>query len=105
MNRRSKETPNTVCNEIRSIFAAHDSLAQSAFGEPGHEIEQLRIGARPGNHFDQVQVAGRIEEMRAKEMRDSLGREVARDLGQPDTAGIGAKYGIRRRQPGNSAPK
>ena len=49
----------------------------------------------PGNQLHQVQIARRIEEMRAQKMPAEAGRESFGDLAQRDAAGVGGDDRIR----------
>ena len=54
-----------VGDEIRRVFGNDDALAKLAIAEISERVELRRGRCRPGNNFDQFQIARRIEEMRA----------------------------------------
>ena len=64
-----------------------------------------RCVSGPGDHFRQVQVARRIEEVRAQKMLPELAVETLGDLRQRDAAGIGGDDRARRAHGRHAAPQ
>ena len=55
-----------VADEIRSILGDDDALAELVVAEFGESFDHLGARRRSRNNFDELQVARRIEEMRAR---------------------------------------
>ena len=104
-NRAAEETSDAIGDEIRRIFAGNDAFAQPPIGEVPHEIEYFVAGTRAGNHFHQVQVTRRIEEVRAQKVAAEFSRETFRDLSERDTAGVGGEDRVRFANLVDAAPK
>ena len=68
LNGSAEEAADAVGDEVRRILARHHAFAQAAVAEVGTKSMTSRIGFRAGNQLHQVQVARRIEEVRAQEM-------------------------------------
>ena len=55
-----------VADEVRRVLRDHDALPEPAIGEVNDRLHDCRQRVRPWNDFEQLQVARRIEEMRAE---------------------------------------
>ncbi len=60
--------PDAVADEIGRVFSPHDSFAQPALPEIGHELEHLGRCLFAGNQFQQFHVAHRVEKVRSQKM-------------------------------------
>ena len=92
---RSVECADAVAYEVRSVFAEHDTLAESNVAICRDCAKQVGIGFRPRNNFHQMQIAGRIEEVRAKESAPEIGREAFANLSERNSAGVRCQDRIR----------
>ncbi len=81
MDGRAEEAAEAVGDKVRRILARHHALAQMQVAEFGDPMEDLGRGLRAGNHFHQVQIARRIEEVRAQKMLAKFGAEAFGDAG------------------------
>ena len=81
--------------EDHDVLAHHHAFAEPLLAELFDEAHDLGVGFRPGNHFQQVQVAGRIEEVRAQEIAAELLGKAFGDMGQRNAAGAGGENGAR----------
>ena len=97
LNRRAEECADAVGDEVRRVLAGHHAFAQMAVAELADEREDLGPRVRAGNHFDQMQIARRIEEVRAEEVLAELVGIAFGDLRQRDAAGVGGDDGAGRR--------
>src|SRR6476469_5999951 len=61
---RSEKAADAVRDEIWRIFAQHDALPEPSIAETGNETDYVRFGFRAWDDFGQVQVSGRVEEVR-----------------------------------------
>jgi len=67
-HRRYAERADPVGDEVRSVLAIHDALAEYSLAELCHTGEDVRIGLWGRDQFQKPHVANRIEEVRHHEM-------------------------------------
>ena len=96
LDRAAEEASNAVGDEVRRILTADYALAQVNVAETGNGFQQRGIGGRAGNHFDQMQIARWIEEVRAQEMAPQLFPESFGDACQRNAAGVAGEDRARR---------
>ena len=75
----AEETADAIADEVGRVFAVDDAFAEAAVAEFAEESEDAGIGFSAGDHLDQVQIARRVEEMRAAEMAAQIGAEAFGD--------------------------
>ncbi len=88
------ETTDPIGDEVGRVLGAYHSFAEAPVGKLFDIGENRRIGFRARDQLHQMQIARRIEEMRAQEVAAETGREAFRDVGERDAAGVGGKDGI-----------
>ena len=94
-----------IGDEIGRVFGDDHAFAKAAVAKIGEGFQDFGGGFRPGDQFDEFQIARRIEEMRAgpvllKFFAHAFGDEMhgqARSVGGDDGAGL-AKLGDAREQ-------
>ena len=67
------DAEHAVGHEVGRVFGNDDAFAQPRLGEGLHALHQRRVGLRRGDNFEQVQVAGRVEEVCAHEAALEIG--------------------------------
>ena len=70
-----KKLPMRLAMKLGVSLVRNHALAQAPVGELLHSLQNLGIRIRAGDQFQQVQIARRIEEMRAQEMPAELGEK------------------------------
>ena len=55
-----------IADEVRRVLGNHDAFAQTMVGKMRHCVHDLRQGLRRRNHFEQMQISRRVEEVRAE---------------------------------------
>ena len=87
MTYREKQGINTdaVADEVRRVFRDDDALAEMHTPEMDHTSHEFGVGVRRGDHLEQLEIAGRIEEVRPHEATAERFRASLGDLvdGQP----------------------
>ena len=63
------EKADAVGDEVRRVACLDDPLAKPFVGKASQEFDDGGVGVGGGNDLEEVQVARRVEEMRACEMR------------------------------------
>ena len=91
--RAEAEGPDAVGDEVGRVLAAHDPLAEDAVGEGLEGREHLLVGFRPRDRLEELQVARRVEEVRAEEAPADLDREVRRHLRDAEARGVARHEG------------
>ena len=76
----AEEAADAVGDEVGRVLAWHHAFAEAAVGEIVDVGRERRVGFGAGNQFQQVQIARRVEEVRAQKMLAELGREAFGDL-------------------------
>ena len=92
----AEESADSVGDEVRRVLAGNDAFAQMEVAEIGDECEDVRARVRPGNDFDQMQIARRIEKVCAEEVLAKFGGIAFGDLRQRNAAGVGGDDGAGR---------
>src|SRR5712692_541837 len=64
----ARHADKSVGDEVRCILADHDTFAEYARGKIDYCRHHVRIGALSGDNFEQLEMARRVEEVRAQEM-------------------------------------
>ena len=72
VNRRAEERADAVGDEVGRILARHHAFTQPPVAEITHEVQHRGQRFRARNHFEQMQIARRVEEMRPQEMLAEL---------------------------------
>ena len=102
VDRGAEETADAVGDEIGGVFARDYALAEVQIAEVRHPVGYFGSGAGPANHLHQVQVARRIEKVRAQKVAAQFFVEAGGDAGQGNAAGIGGKNGLGPAHRGNA---
>ena len=68
-----------IGDEVRRVLRDDDTLAESMIGKPRHALDDRAIGLGSRNDLEQMQVARRVEEMRAEPVTPEV---VAASLGE-----------------------
>jgi hypothetical protein len=89
------EAAKAVGDEVGGVLGHHRPLAEDPLHERPHALQHLGVGVGRRDQLDQLEVAGRVEEMGAKEpapevVRAALGHAVQRQPG-----GVGADHRSR----------
>src|SRR2546422_10126314 len=74
------------------------SLAEPALTKIFDESKHVRKRLGAGNHFDQVQITRRVEEVDAEKMPPEFAVEAFGDRSQRNAAGVSGNDGARRTQ-------
>ena len=90
----AEKTADAVGDEVGRVLGADDAFAETAVGELFDVGQDAGVGFRAGDQLHQVEVARRIEEVRAEEVAAELGRESFGDFGERDAAGVGGDDGV-----------
>ena len=90
-----QEADHAVGDKVRRVLADDDALAQHILGKVLHAVDDCPIGVGRGDDLEQVQVARRVEEVRAEEARLELRRAPLGDDIDRDAGGVAADDGIR----------
>jgi len=69
----AEEGADAVGDEVGRVLGAHDAFAEAAVGELFDAGQDLRIGIGAGDQLHQVEIARRIEEVRAEEVAAESG--------------------------------
>ncbi len=64
---QNREYADSVADEIRGVFGVDDAFTECGDQKAFQRFEHVCIGVFAGNQFDQMHVAGRIEEVQAAE--------------------------------------
>ena len=92
----AEEAADAVGDEVGSVLAGHDAFAEVAVAESGDEVACTSGEVSgPGIISSEMQVARRVEEMRAQEVLAEFGGKSFGDAGQRDAAGVGGNNGTR----------
>ena len=94
----AEEAADAIGDEVGRILARHHAFAEVQIAECRDPVQDVAARFRPGDHFGQVQVARRIEEVRAQKMLPELAIEAFGDAGQGNAAGVGGDDRARRAQ-------
>ena len=89
----AEETADAIGNEVGRILARHHALAQMPVGEIGDAFVNRGLRLGTGDHFEQMQIAGRIEEVRSQEILAELAGESFGDTHQRNAAGVSGEDG------------
>ena len=97
-HRQDREDADAIGDEIRGVASTHDAFAE-ARDQPRFEIvEQHRVGGLRCDQFDQMHVAGRIEEVDAAEARaQGLGQRFGQALDR-QSRGVRGDDRLRRNE-------
>ena len=90
-----------VGDEVGCVLGADHALAQRGGEERFEGVQQRGFGLRRRDDFDQVHVAGRVEEMDAAESRPQRGRDSRRQRGERKARRVGREDRLRRQMRGN----
>ena len=102
---RPEEAADAIADKVGRILARHHAFAEVQIAERRHPIEDFTARLRPRDHLRQVQVARRIEEVRAQKMLPELAIEALGDPRQRNPAGIRRDNRPRRAQRRHAAPQ
>jgi hypothetical protein len=87
------ERADAVADEVRRVLAAHDRLAQDLVGERLGGGQHAGIGVGSGDGLEQLQVARRVEEVRAQEAPAELEGQVRRHGADAQAGGVAGDDG------------
>ena len=85
-----------VGDEVGRILGKHNALAQAVLAKAADELGHLRQGVRGGDDLQQLEVARRVEEVRAQEVLAEALRKALSDGSHGNAGRVGADDGIRR---------
>ena len=63
-----EERSDAIGYEVGGVLGAHDALAEPDVAEFGDPVERFAARLRRGNHFDEIEIARGIEEVRAEKV-------------------------------------
>ena len=87
--------PEVIGDEVRRVFRNDDAFAQPVIRELPDGLDDRRIRVRCRNQLEQMQIAGRVEEVRAEPRSAKLGRPAFRKGGNRDSRCVGADDRVR----------
>jgi hypothetical protein len=90
------EESQVVGNEVRRVSRKDDTLAEPPVGATANQVDHLRQGIRDWDDLQQVQVARRVEEMRAQPALPEPEGPSLRNRAHRNTGRVGADDGVGR---------
>ena len=89
------EAAQAVGDEVGGVLGHHRALAQHPLHERPHALQHLGVGVGGGDELDQLEVAGRVEEVGAEEPAPEVLRAALGHGGQRQPGGVGADHRVQ----------
>src|SRR5260370_21993003 len=87
LDRAAEEAADPVGDEVRRVLAMDHTFPQVNVAKMGNKVQNFGLGGWAGDHLRQVQIARRIEEVRAEKMTPQLIAKSSGDSSKRQPAG------------------